>query len=92
MRAWISAFSLPALTRALSEIGDEISTRPRRTRSLVTRVRDEETERIVEIVQAHADYDERGNRVLVDLIVDEICGGSGVRTPNPSPLDPDREL
>ncbi len=92
MRAWISAFSLPALTRALSEIGDEISTRPRRTRSLVTRVRDEETERIVEIVQAHADYDERGNRVLVDLILDEIAGGSEVRTPNPSPLDPDREL
>ncbi len=62
------------------------------TPSLVRRIRDEETERIVEIVKAHADYDERGNRVLVDLIVDEICGGSEVRTPNPSPLDPDREL
>jgi hypothetical protein len=45
----------------------------------VRRIRDEETARIVEIVQAHADYDERGNRVLVDLIVDEICGGSEVR-------------
>ena len=60
------------------------------TPSLVRRIRDEETERIVEIVKAHADYDERGNRVLVDLIIDEIGGGSEVRTPRP--LDPDREL
>ena len=60
------------------------------TRSLVNRIREEEAARIVEIVEAHADHDERGNRVLVDLIIDEIGGGSEVRTPRP--LDPDREL
>lgn len=42
-------------------------------------VRNKETARIVEIVQAHADMDERGNRVLVNLIIDEIGGGSEVR-------------
>lgn len=76
------------------------------TRSLMNRVRDEEAARIVEIVAAHADMDERGNRVLVDLIIDEIGGGSETRVgstqeaiayrdqPNDVdlPLDPNREL
>ena len=39
-------------------------------------VRDAEKERIVEIIEAHADHDERGNKVLIDLILEEIAVGS----------------
>ena len=60
------------------------------TPSLVRRITDAETDRIVEIVAAHADMDERGNRVLVDLIIDEIGGGSEVRTVKAEDANRDR--
>lgn len=41
----------------------------------------QERRRIKKIVEAHADYDERGNRSLCDSIIDEINSGSEVRTP-----------
>jgi len=68
------------------------------TPSLLTRIREAEAARIVEIVEAHADMDERGNRVLVDLIIDEIGGGSETRKASLGtdahlrPIDPDRKL
>lgn len=38
-------------------------------------VRNDTTAHIVEIIEAHADHDERGNRALVDLILAEISVG-----------------
>lgn len=40
------------------------------------RVRDETVSWIVEVIEAHADHDERGNKVLIDLILDEIAVGT----------------
>ena len=49
------------------------------TQRLLARIenlaRNEETQRIIEIILAHADHDERGNKALVDLILAEIAVG-----------------